>query len=266
MATETFTEKQRLAMEALEGARREGVALSHYAKSRGLAIREVYDAIACLRRQGLLPKPAKKAKSTFVAVRVAESSAPARAHSVIGSDVVCRIVYSKGTMIECTQWPPPAWMAALTAESWPALHTFGVDGHQHGCQTWRAHQPEMDGRRSKGGARDRARDEKRRPAGVAPGRSDAHRATRMKLQGSAQSKWVFQQPSGLPGPDEGFDAHWYAALKTAEFRTSSFTICATHARVIWPREGRAYLRSLTHSDIVRSRCQSATRTSRRRTR
>jgi len=159
-----------------------------------------------------------------------------------------------------------ALLGACAQSNWPALHTFGVDGHQHGCQTWRAHQPEMDGRRSKGGARDRARDEKRRPAGVAPGRSDAHRATRMKLQGSAQSKWVFQQPSGLPGPDEGFDAHWYAALKTAEFRTSSFTICATHARVIWPQEGRAYLRSLTHSDIVRSRCQSATRTSRRRTR
>jgi hypothetical protein len=70
-----------------------------------------------LRRQGLLAKPAKKAKSTFVAVRVAESSAPARAHSVISSDVVCRIVYSKGAMIECTQWPPASWVAALTAES-----------------------------------------------------------------------------------------------------------------------------------------------------
>jgi len=32
------------------------VALSKYAKARGLAIREVYDAIACLRRKGLLPR------------------------------------------------------------------------------------------------------------------------------------------------------------------------------------------------------------------
>lgn len=118
MAIETFTEKQRVAMEAFEGARREGVALSQYAKTRGLAIREVYDAIACLRRQGLLPKPAKRAKSRFVAVRVARPTAPAleRTHSVIGSEVLCRIVCSKGAMIECTQWPPPAWVAALTAE------------------------------------------------------------------------------------------------------------------------------------------------------
>ena len=116
MATETFTEKQRVALEALEGARREGVALSRYAKARGLVIREVYDSIACLRRQGLLPKPVKKAKSTFVAVRVAGPSAPAFARTHAGSDVLCRIVCSKGAMIECTQWPPPSWMAALAAE------------------------------------------------------------------------------------------------------------------------------------------------------
>ena len=118
MTTERFTEKQRLAMEALEGARREGVALSQYAKARGLAIREVYDSIACLRRQGLFSKPTKKAKSTFVAVRVAGSNARAvaRAHSVIGSEVLCRIVCRGGALIECTQWPPPSWVAALTAE------------------------------------------------------------------------------------------------------------------------------------------------------
>lgn len=119
MGTETFTEKQRLAMEALEGARREGVALSEYAKARGLTIREVYDSIACLRRKGLLPKPAKKAKSTFVAVRVAGPNARAVASTrcAIGGDVLCRIVCLKGAMIECTQWPPPTWVAALTAES-----------------------------------------------------------------------------------------------------------------------------------------------------
>jgi hypothetical protein len=118
MAAEKFTEKQRVAMEALEGARHEGVALSRYAKARGLVIREVYDSIACLRRQGLLPKPAKKAKSTFLAVQVAAPQLPAvaRAHSVIGGDVLCRIVCSKGAMIECTQWPPPSWVAALAAE------------------------------------------------------------------------------------------------------------------------------------------------------
>jgi integrase len=27
--------------------------------------------------------------------------------------------------------------------------------------------------------------------------------------------WVFQQPSGFPGPYENFDDHWYAAVKAA---------------------------------------------------
>src|ERR1700731_870669 len=48
---ETLTEKQRVAVEALEGARRAGVPLSDYAKSKGLEMRPVYDAIAALRRR-----------------------------------------------------------------------------------------------------------------------------------------------------------------------------------------------------------------------
>ena len=51
MTTATFSEKQRQAIEAMEGARSEGVALSKYAKAHGLIIRELYDAIACLRRR-----------------------------------------------------------------------------------------------------------------------------------------------------------------------------------------------------------------------
>ncbi len=50
--TETLTEKQRVAMEALEGAQRAGVPLSDYAKAKGLELRPVYDAIAALRRRG----------------------------------------------------------------------------------------------------------------------------------------------------------------------------------------------------------------------
>jgi hypothetical protein len=49
--TETLTEKQRVAMEALEGARRAGVPLSDYAKAKGLELRPVYDAIAVFAAQ-----------------------------------------------------------------------------------------------------------------------------------------------------------------------------------------------------------------------
>jgi hypothetical protein len=116
MTTVTFTEKQRQAIEAMEGARGEGVALSKYAEAHGLVIRELYDAIACLRRKGLLPKPTRKAGSKFVAVRVMASGEPTQAlPSRPTSGVLCRIVCSRGPMIECMQWPPAAWLAALTA-------------------------------------------------------------------------------------------------------------------------------------------------------
>ena len=116
MTTATFTEKQRQAIEAMEGARNEGVALSKYAEAHGLLIRELYDAIACLRRKGLLPKPTRKQKREFVAVRVVAPSEPARPlPSKSTSGVLCRIVCPRGPMIECVQWPPPAWLATLTA-------------------------------------------------------------------------------------------------------------------------------------------------------
>jgi integrase len=37
----------------------------------------------------------------------------------------------------------------------------------------------------------------------------------LKLMDSARSEHVFPQPSGLPGPYEHFDTHWYAALEEA---------------------------------------------------
>ena len=127
-----MTEKQRLAVEAMEGARSEGVSLSDYAKARGLAIRELYDAIAGLRRKGLLAQAAKrKRRSKFVAVRVA----PERALSVASTAMnipVCRVV-QPGRVIECLQWPPPNWLAALLSGSTdaavgsPVKHTAAIE-------------------------------------------------------------------------------------------------------------------------------------------
>jgi hypothetical protein len=117
MTTATFTEKQRQAIEAMEGARGEGVALSKYAKTHGLVIRELYDAIACLRRKGLLSKPTRKAQSKFLAVRVVGPSGLAQASpSQPTMAVLCRVVCPGGAVIECTQWPPLTWLAAFAAE------------------------------------------------------------------------------------------------------------------------------------------------------
>ncbi len=116
--TETLTEKQRVAVETLEGARRAGVPLSDYAKAKGLATRPVYDAIAALRRRGALPgtdRPRKR-KSKFVAVRVMSSSAPVTEVAPAGrSGLVCRLVCAQGWAIECGEWPAPSWVSAVLA-------------------------------------------------------------------------------------------------------------------------------------------------------
>ena len=111
IATE-MTEKQRLAIEAMDGARSKGVSIGDYAKAHGLVIRELYDAIAGLRRKGLLAQAAKgKRRSKFVAVRMAPEQVVPSA-----SVPVCRVV-QPGRVIECLQWPPPNWLAALSPGS-----------------------------------------------------------------------------------------------------------------------------------------------------
>jgi hypothetical protein len=114
--TQTLTEKQRVAAEALEGAQRAGVPLSDYAKAKGLELRPVYDAIAALRRRGALPgtdRPRKR-KSKFVAVRVRSSPLPIPEVGEAGrSGMVCRLVCAHGWAIECGEWPPPSWLSAV---------------------------------------------------------------------------------------------------------------------------------------------------------
>lgn len=117
MATGAMTERQRRALEAMEAARRQGCSLTEYAKAQGLAVREIYDALAALRRKGVLPKAAPRTKSKFVSVRVAPASTAmiAAPRSPGASLVLCRIVHASGYAIECLQWPEPGWVAALSA-------------------------------------------------------------------------------------------------------------------------------------------------------
>jgi hypothetical protein len=112
--SETMTEKQRVAVEALEAARRAGVPLSDYAKAKGLELRPVYDSIAALRRRGALPPASqtRKRKSRFVAVRVRSAPVPMAAAR---SGLVCRLLRSDGCAIECGEWPEPKWVAAVLA-------------------------------------------------------------------------------------------------------------------------------------------------------
>lgn len=121
MATAVMTERQRRALEAMESARQQGCSLTEYAKGQGLAVREIYDALAALRRKGVLPKVAREPNSKFVSVRVAPASRAMSAadRSPGASLVLCRIVHAAGLVIECAQWPEPRWVAALGPGSGP---------------------------------------------------------------------------------------------------------------------------------------------------
>lgn len=118
--TMTLTEKQRRGMEAFEGARRAGMALSDYAKMHRLVVRELYDAIDGLRKRGLLPvsERSHKRKQPFVAVKVVSSAAriPELARTGARGGMVCRLLHASGLVIECGEWPPPSWLSAVMAE------------------------------------------------------------------------------------------------------------------------------------------------------
>lgn len=115
--TEKLTDKQRQAMQHLEQARREGVSLSAYARAHGLQAREIYDATVALRRKGVLAPAsprASRSRSPFVAVRVRPTSVPSAPllAALPRNPVLCRVLFG-AAVIECSEWPPSAWLTAL---------------------------------------------------------------------------------------------------------------------------------------------------------
>jgi hypothetical protein len=116
--TATMTDKQRQAVAAMEASRSQGCSLTEYAKANGLDARRIFAILTMLRRRGLLPASGRKPRSPFVAVRVQPATTPLASVPSgfsTGSSVVCRIVPRAGEVIECLQWPPPNWVAALSA-------------------------------------------------------------------------------------------------------------------------------------------------------
>jgi hypothetical protein len=110
-----LTALQRRALECVRGAGAKGVNLSAYCRSRGVAVRQVYDALIPLRRRGLLPAklPLKLARSpkssgsadAFMTVQIASPAVP----------VVALVKLPGGILIECRAWPPRAWLESLGA-------------------------------------------------------------------------------------------------------------------------------------------------------
>ena len=107
MRGKDLTGLQRQAVEHMERARSQGLALSDYARAQGVSVRQIYDAASQLRRKGVLPSAATSPASPFVAVKVLAPS----------SRCVCRIADGSGFMIECLEWPPAPWLASLAASA-----------------------------------------------------------------------------------------------------------------------------------------------------
>ena len=108
-----------------------------------------------------------------------------------------------------------ALLDACAKSEWPALHTLVLLAITTGARkgeliglNW----GDVDLKKGRALVRETKNDEQR-TLPLAGKALDALRE--LKLQNSARSEWVFAHPSGLPGPYEYFDAHWYAGLEAA---------------------------------------------------
>jgi hypothetical protein len=111
-----LTQKQQRALEHVERARSAGMSLSDYARAQGVEVRPIYDSMVALRKKGMLRPTGPHTESAFVAVRVrlrSEVSAPPTLTSS-GGKLICRLRIG-AALIECTEWPPASWLAALSS-------------------------------------------------------------------------------------------------------------------------------------------------------
>lgn len=106
-----LTDRQRELMEHVARARKEGVSLSVYARAQGIAARDLYSMISFLRKKGKLPSELQTVEAPFVTVKIE------RAASAVNGGGVCRIVFDKGVVIECCEWPSSAWLVELLKRS-----------------------------------------------------------------------------------------------------------------------------------------------------
>jgi hypothetical protein len=109
-----LTDKQREALEHVERARGAGMRISDYARAQRIGVRSIYDSMVALRRKGLLSPQRATGKSAFVAVRVKSVSSGAPISVPSGGGLICRLRVG-AVLIECAQWPPAAWVAALAS-------------------------------------------------------------------------------------------------------------------------------------------------------
>ena len=97
--TTVLTEMQAQAIECLEGARSAGVALSAHVRSRGLDLRRIYDAIAQLRRRGIVPPAPRRLQKPTASVPVRFAKVDVRP-VVVAASLRLRLTLANGRRAE----------------------------------------------------------------------------------------------------------------------------------------------------------------------
>lgn len=98
--TPTLTELQAQAIECLEEARSAGVALSEHVRSRGLHLRGIYDAIAQLRRRGIVPPAPKRVKKPMSAASTPVRFAKVEVRALGSASLHLRLILANGRRAE----------------------------------------------------------------------------------------------------------------------------------------------------------------------
>jgi hypothetical protein len=104
-----LTQSERGWLEHLRRAQEQGLTLVDYAQSAGVKVGSLYEARRRIARRGVqrpLGEIATRKVPEFITVQ-AEPSVR------VSAEPVCRVRHPGGWDIECTSWPPAAWVAEL---------------------------------------------------------------------------------------------------------------------------------------------------------
>lgn len=109
-----LTALQRQALGCVRAAKANGVNLSAYCCSRGVPVRQVYDALIPLRRRGLLPAKRLRVSARNLKSSTSSSAFMALQITPLAVPVVAQVKLAGGISIECRMWPPRAWLQSLS--------------------------------------------------------------------------------------------------------------------------------------------------------
>ena len=112
MTSDELSERELRVLEHLQKAKELEVTVAEYARGFGVDAGELYRIRQKLVRRGAIEGPVQGSKDVplgdFMSVLISPNgSAPAP------SAPVCRIRHPSGLEIECTDFPPASWLAAL---------------------------------------------------------------------------------------------------------------------------------------------------------